>query len=207
MDQGVEYTSYRLMESWWRMAMWWPKDKIAEFFIGICRYAFDGHVPEDPKSAEYLGYFQCRESVNKARAGRKGGQASPKANAQADAEANTEAPLARKKGKKGKVESSVLAPGGATHTEAPTLDHVRSWAASHFCPVPGDDFLADFHRRMTERGWIDDRNRPLGRGWTRALSAWWAQEKKNIPPRVVSADVPKGADGVPLTSPDPNEVF
>lgn len=72
----------------------------------------------------------------------------------------------------------------------PTVGQVVDWAQVHFCPVPPAEFLAEFHRRMTEGGWRGSRGQSLAGGrWQRELSAWWAQEQKNSA-RALRGDAP-----------------
>ena len=88
-----------------------------------------------------------------------------------------------------------------------SLEKIREWVETHFpAPHPPDEFLAEFHRRMTESGWQDSRGRSLDGGrWQRELSAWWANEqKKNSAAR---ADGPSAVDGNGIRSTTGEEVW
>ena len=203
-----------ILGEWWASVRSLPDVDRLAWFDGIFRYADSGELPAAGDVWGNIGLGMARrmidERARKSKAGRCGGRgnkAEAKADGKADGKAETESAKADGKHKERKIDRKIdrSASRGARNV---TFESVKSWAETHFCPVPGDEFLRMFHSRMDEGGWVDSRGHDLiARGtWQRELSVWWAREKeKNSAARVNAEAQPTACNGVRLDSPKPGE--
>lgn len=188
-----------------------------EFFGAILDYMFKGKVVN--RESPFWGMFELarpnidRSVTNSCNRKTKHGT---KHGTNCETNDGTK-PATPTKDKEKDKEKEECVPGGTTLV--PDFDRVKAWAETHFCPVPPDEFLREWHNRMCEGGWIDKRGGDLtvrGR-WQRELSAWWNVEKKNSAPRAVgvaatpAAGAVRNAQGVAIdlaqpTRPEDNEI-
>ena len=175
-------------------------DRRGEVYSMLLDFMFEGVLP-DPSSDFYGLFLLAEPTISKSRANTINGakrQAKRQANPEAKAGANPEAKSDKDIGVRNK-EDGVCAHALSLGV---SLEKIREWVETHFpAPHPPDEFLAEFHRRMTESGWQDSRGRSLdgGRG-QRELSAWWANEQKKNSAARVDGQVPTDANGIRPTT-------
>lgn len=194
---------------------YWQSGRVCDdpgrFYKILLDYMFAGYVPDgdDP----YYGLFLlARPNIDTSIS-----NSIKSANAKAKVGAKSGAKVGAKSGAKTRAKGGIGKGigigdgiGECERARPPTIQAIREWVGTHFpAPHPPDEFLADFHRRMTECGWQDSRGRTLlGVRWRRELSSWWSiEQKKNFAARAGGdvggrprgvADVPPGYEGAPI---------
>lgn len=153
-----------------------------EFLLAILRYYYDGEEPSFEHDVSDVAFAAIRYSLDKARAGRLGGQAKPQANSQAKPEAKAEANLEANSQEKtqGNAEETAKPDIGIYkgignkekkgRFTPPTPAEVEEYSRERGHPIDGQSFC-DFY---ASKGWLVGKT-PM-KDWRAAVRTWISRD-------------------------------